>query len=454
MKVIEFYDRALTGRRVEEQEFDLKILPGKLKELIKKYDITYNPEEPVPQDLNMARRCFDAAVELLTEVGVYCKDSQSIVPIYEEDIREALQEVPLSHVIGEGAEATVCTHRDIGDRKRPLIIGGPCGNPLSEQNHMNIMTSYAWQPIDGLHTGSIQTLYGRTIKANTPLELVVCQYEALWAREAIRRAGKPGLALLGIMSGVSSEVQDAGDFPGGLRPSDLHLISFSNELKVNWQDLKKIAHNQNMGNAMDTCVITMLGGYCGGPEGTAITAIAEVLQSYVMARPVGFNSGCTGIRAEMVSRQAIWANGMVSLAPKAAGLNLFVNTYVGGISGPCTEMFCEEVAAAAVAYTACGAARLLGATGREGAALDYVGGMNSRILREIAEAAAGLNLSEANEIVKCLVSKYEGTLKAGKAPPGKSFTECYEGIMPSKEFLTLWENKKKELEEIGLKRIR
>ena len=55
MNVLKFYDRALAGRRVSEQEFDTKILPGKLRELIKKYEINSNPEEP---------RCIDLLLVL------------------------------------------------------------------------------------------------------------------------------------------------------------------------------------------------------------------------------------------------------------------------------------------------------------------------------------------------------------------------------------------------------
>ena len=105
MEGVGVYDRAITGKRVEEYEIDIHILPSKLRELVKKYDIAYNPEEVVPQDLDMARRCFDAAVELITEIGVYCNDTRSIVPIDEEDIRSDLSEATSSPVIGEGAES-------------------------------------------------------------------------------------------------------------------------------------------------------------------------------------------------------------------------------------------------------------------------------------------------------------------------------------------------------------
>lgn len=451
MKVIEFYERALTGKRVEEKEFDFKILPGKLRELIKKYDIAYNPEEPVPQDLAMAKRAFAAAVELLTEVGVYCRDTKSIITIDEEEIKNAFRDAPTSHVIGEGTEAVDCYSRGIGDKRRPRLIGGPQGAPLSEENCIDILTSYAREPIDGLHTGAIQTLFGKRIKANTPIELMVCHYEALWAREAARRAGKPGLSLEGIMSGVTSEVQDAGDFPGGLRPSDLHLVSFSNELKANWQDFKKIAHNQNLGNIMEACCIPMLGGYSGGPEGTAITGIAEVMQGFVMARPMSFASGVTSLRFGWSDRQAIWANCMMPLAFNSAGVDVLLALYIMGTAGPCTEMLCDELAAQAIALTASGVSTLYGAAGRQAAKMDYATGMESRIAYEVSRAAAGMNLSEANKIVKQLIGNYEETLKSGKAPVGKSFTECYEQkLTPSTEYVTLWQKKKKGLEKIGL----
>ena len=451
MKLVEFYDRALSGKRVTEQEFDMKVLPAKLRQLVKKYEITYNPDEPVPQDLDMVRRIFEAAIELLVEVGVHCRNTQSIIAIYEEEIRTALRGAPTKHIIGEGAEAVECCCRGIGDKRRPVIIGGACGAPLSEENYIDILTSYARESIDGLHTGALQSLFGRKVRANEPVELMACQCEALWAREAVRRAGKPGMSLVGIMSGVSSEAQNAGDFPGGLRPSDMHLLAFSNELKANWDDFKKIAHNQNRGNIIDACCIPMLGGYCGGPEGTAITAVAEVIQGFVMTKPVSFAMDCTSIRFGVTDRPAIWVTSMSQLAFKAAGVDLLLGPYIVPSAGPCTEMLCDEIAASAIAQTACGAFKLIGAIGCEGAILDRATGMESRILYEIGSAAAGIGLGEANEMVKQLIGRYEETLRSKKAPEGKSFTGCYEkGLAPSLEYLNLWEKKKKELEKMGL----
>ena len=83
--------------------------------------------------------------------------------------------------------------------------------------------------------------------------------------------------------------------------------------------------------------------------------------------------------------------------------------------------------------------------------MDYTTGMESRILCEIGAASAGMDLAEANEIVKQLIGKYEETLRSGKAPLGKSFTQCYEqGLTPSQEYLNIWGKKKKGLEKMGL----
>ena len=451
MNVLDFYDRARAGKRVTEQEFDLKILPAKLKELIKKYEIKRNPDDVVPQDLDMAKRVFAAGAELLTEVGVHCKDTQSIITIEEEEIMAALKEAPARHVLGEGAEAVECYARGIGDKRRPIQFGGTNGMPMSQENYMDIMASHAREPIDGIHTGSLQTLFGRTVRAGEPAELMACQYEALWTREAVRRAGKPGMSILGVMSGVSSEVQDAADFPGGLRPSDIHLVAFSNELKANWQDLKKIIHNQNLGNTIEACCVPVLGGYCGGPEGTVITAVAEAMQGFVMARPMSFGTFASSLRFGAANRQSLWVAGMLPLAFISAGMDLLLTYYIVTTAGPCTEMLCDELAAMITAVTASGYSTLQGGIGCQANNLDHSTGMEARISSELARAAAGIGLDKANEIAKELLGNYEETLMSGDAPLGKSFTECYpDRLKPGKEYLALWEKKKKELEKMGL----
>jgi len=242
------YDRALNGPKVDEKEFDMKMIFQKSKELAKKYEIQYNPDDVVPQDKDMARRTFDAGVELLSNVGVYSRDTQIIIEFSKDEIKDALNNIKDFIFMGENSDTVMCKARLLSDKRKPCIIGGPNGAPISENNYISILNSYAKESIDGLHTGSLVSIFGRNIRARTPSEFLACQYEVIWAREAIRRAGKPGLSITGIMSGVSSEAQNSGDFDGGLRCCDKHLISFLNELKVDWEVFNKIAHNHNIGN--------------------------------------------------------------------------------------------------------------------------------------------------------------------------------------------------------------
>ena len=129
--IVEFYDRALNGERMEGKTFDIEVLPDKLQELTQKYEISYNREDVVPQDLDMAKRVFEAALELLSEVGVYFIDTKRIIRIERDEIIRALKDAPASHTMGTGADERECYARGIEDQRRPLIIGGVNGAPIS-----------------------------------------------------------------------------------------------------------------------------------------------------------------------------------------------------------------------------------------------------------------------------------------------------------------------------------
>ena len=451
--IIKFYKRAEIGKRIKEKEFDIEILPRKLGKLIKKYNIKYNPKEALPQDLKMAGRIYDAAIELLLEIGIHCKNTNSIIEIEEDDIKQAFNEAPSIAEIGAGSEKVTPFSREISDKRRPGIIGGANGAPISEENFIRIMTSYAKEPIDALHTGPLQSLFGQNILANTPIEILACKYEALWAKESLRRAGKAGISVLGIMTGITSEGQNAADFEGGLTPADMHLIVFLNELKADFDSFKKIVHNQFLGNTIIAATCPQIGGYCGGAEGTAITSVAEIIQGYVMAKPKAAGLYPLNLYSGVSSdKMTTWVSCVVPMAFKSAGIDLILATYIGGAAGPCTDMLCDEIAAQTIAQTASGISAFCGPVGSSMNQVDYLTGMETRMLSEISRAASGISLSKANEIVKRLNAKYENAVMSKKVPVGNNFQECYDinKLEPSKKYLTLWEKKKKKLAKMGL----
>ena len=137
--------------------------------------------------------------------------------------------------------------REIGDTRRVVVTGGANGSPLSEEYYLAIMKSVANEPVDALHTGAMQSAKGLVTRTRTPVESSACKKEALWARQAVTEAGKPGMAVLGIMSGATSESQDAAHFEGALRQSDTHLVVFQNEVKFTYDLLNKMLHDQSVG---------------------------------------------------------------------------------------------------------------------------------------------------------------------------------------------------------------
>ena len=75
--IMDFQRRALTGPVMKADEFDLAF-SSKLRELVSKYQVRYNPEEFVVDD-KTADAVFQAGVELLADIGLYQIDTQRVV---------------------------------------------------------------------------------------------------------------------------------------------------------------------------------------------------------------------------------------------------------------------------------------------------------------------------------------------------------------------------------------
>ena len=72
----EVVKRAMTGPICSENEFDMEILVPEIARVVDKYEIKYDPENPIPSDDDLADRVWKAAVEFYTNVGTYCTTSE------------------------------------------------------------------------------------------------------------------------------------------------------------------------------------------------------------------------------------------------------------------------------------------------------------------------------------------------------------------------------------------
>ncbi len=454
LDIIDIYEKFIEADKLEEKNFDNRILPKRLNELAKEYDIQYNPDEIVPQDMDLLDSIFKAAMDLIVDVGIYNISTNSVLKLEESEIKAQLRTLTGEKTCGVGNEKITVVQRKIGDKRAPTIFGGPDGGVISEQYYAKVMESIAKEPlVAGIHTGSVATMHGMEMKARSPIEMLGARAEAVWTREGMRMAGRPGMPMIGIMSAVTSEGQIFGDGPGAMRPEDLHLLCLLNDMKVDWDTLKKAVNTSQNNLSVDGCMCPIMGGYTGGPATTTIANVAEGIVAYII-----FGASCYSLcpafnpmTGEGTSAAPTFVSAYTGAALKRNTKGLYSN-YVFPSSGMCTEMMIDEVAVYTGALTAGGIDIPLGASATCGTGVDTYSGMDARITAEIAIASAKMSLADMNEFCVELEKTYADTIKAGNAPAGKKFQECYdlEKVRPSKEFEDLWTKSKAKLTDLGM----
>jgi len=449
---IEVINRALEGPYHSEKDYNLKVFVPKLKEVVKKYEIKYDPENPVPSDDDLADRVFRAGVELYANVGTYCVDTGRIIQFTEEEIQEGLATAPSAPVFGEGKDAKPLVARKPESDIPPWCFVGAVGAAVSnEEIFMSLMQAYGKIPLaDSITTPTLTTFNGIPIRAGSPLEILGCIRTVTLAREGLRRAGRPGLP---IMNSIATAVSDAGKIAGsqfGLRPSDGWMIGSMAEMKINFERLNEIAYVLSLGGHVVAETAPILGGYCGGPEGVAVTNVAYHIQSILVYRgscqdtfPLHVKYSCN------TERKVLWA---ISVSSQAIAKNSHFPLLTISIiaSGPMTDMEFYETAAHVITAVVSGSSVESGG-GAKNACIDHFTPMMPQWASEVAHAIIGMKRTEANEIIKQILIKYTDNL--ANPPKGKKYQECYniETLEPNTEYVVLYKKTKRELTGYGLR---
>jgi len=453
VNLLEIVDRSLEGPYTTESNFDLNIFVPKLREVITKYKIKFDLENPLSCDDDLADRVFKAGVELFADVGIYCTDTERIIKFTEEEIMEAVAEAPSSPIFGEGNDAKALVGRKPESDIDPWCFIGAGGAAVTDERlFSSILEAYAsYLPLaNSITTPTIKYIEGRLVRTRGPLEILACMRSSTMAREALRKGGRPGLP---IMNSIASAGSDAAKIAGsqfGLRPSDGWLIGTIAEMKVSNERLNEIAYVKNLGGHVVAESAPILGGYCGGAEGTAITNVAYHLNSILLMKgscqltfPFHVTNGCTSPRmvlaANSVSSQAISRN---------SHFPFFVLSYVA--AGPMTDMCLHEIAAVVMNAVISGASIEFGGV-TKATTVDHFSPMEPRWASEIAHGVVGMTRVEGNKILKKLLAKYED--KITTAPKGKTYEECWDlkTKQPIQEYKDLYKKIKAELADLGVK---
>ena len=452
LSFLEVVDRALNGPICAEKDFDLKIFVPNLRKVLQKYNIKYDPQNPVPSDDDLADRVWQAGIEFLIETGLFCLDTERRIIFTREEIESAIDSGPHGCVFGEGKDARVVPRRSPEDKTPPFCSVGPTSAPVSSDwIYLQAVKGHVMNPLsDALTMPCLTVVDGRQIVANSPLGIEGSIRAILLVREAMRRAGRPGMAVVNGVTTASRSQEHIAAHHFGMRKSDAFEIGTIHEMKIDFDSLNKIAYALASGTLIFGENGLIIGGLAGGPAGVAVVQAAYnpvdllVLRAAVQHPfPTHFDLVTSSIR------ESIWAR---SLGNQAATRNSTLPVVNIGYSagGPMTKMLFYEHAAWCIASVASGGSIEVGGAGR-GVTLDFTSPIEPIFASEMAHAVAGMTRKEVNKIVQSLLAKYEDKIRT--PPPGKKYQECFDATagMPIKEYNKMDMEVRKEMaDEFGI----
>ena len=451
LSFLEVMERVTNGPMMTAKEYDMKVFIPAVKKAVKKYDIKFDPENPCPADDDLADRIYQAAVDLYADCGSYCTDTQRNIRFTREEIEQAVYECPKVVYFGEGPDRVEWRGRMPDDNTLPNCHVGS-GTETTEDIALKMVEAYA--NISKATTCSVPAVTNvghLKSQAGSPIETLAGINMMRLGREGHRRAGRPGMPIIDHVStcaaGISTIAASNPDF--GARKSDGWIIAPHAEFKINYSSLNQVAYFTNWGANIGQEAGPILGGYAGGPEGTAITTLAYAFHGILIVRatyhltyPIQMFPVCSTTPGMIY---------VISTSSQAFARNIGAPYYALGYAsaGAATRQYFLEAAAYLAAIQSSG-------IGVEDVHPNKAVGINqalpidSEFSCSFAHGNIGITRKDANKIIKKLQKIYLPTIK--DAPKGRGMLECYdmETMQPDNELLQVYDDAIKELKGLGL----
>jgi hypothetical protein len=453
VQILDVMEKALNGKPMSESDYQLKLFAPKVQEKVREYKLKWDPQNPIPSDNTLADDLFQAGLELLLDVGAYCTTSGRVISYTEQEVKEALRNAPSKLHFGEGRDRRHLVSRKVEDKTPPWCLLGAGGGPCSsDRAFLTLVEGYAEIPeTDAITTPAITRVGGMRVRPASPLEVLAAQRNAVLAREACNRVGRQGIPIMNSLATAESDIALAAALlpKFGMRTSDGYMICCMDPMKVDFARLNKVAVALSMGGHIGMCFGPLLGGYAGGPEGTAVSNVAHHMMGMLTYQSSWLLPFTIHLRYVASSpRDMLWvisAMGQaISRNTHLLSLNLNYTT-----AGPCTPMCLYETSASVTAAVTAGLSiESLGvATNKHE---DRTTPVEPRISAEVGHAVAGMKRSDANELVKKLLAKYESRLL--QPPLGKNLWECWDvdARKPTKEYQGVIKRYKQEMAGLGV----
>lgn len=283
MNFKEIAKRGETGPLMDANDFLMKRVAANALKLQKQYDIKWSKATLVNLDDDLADRVWSAGRELLISSGIYSMNSNRVIELTAEEIDSALRFTPAEISMGQGKERRTVYHRTVEDSRKPFIFGGPFNADTHEDMFVRLNEAFAQERIIDslLFPGYLKTLDGQIIRPESGLATRAAILYGQFAREAVRRAGRPGMPITGHAVMASGEIACTNE-EWGLRSTDPRAMVLISELQVDDVTMTRLAYYQAVGCPIYMAFTPLIGGYGGGPARSAIVAVASFIASIAL----------------------------------------------------------------------------------------------------------------------------------------------------------------------------
>ena len=456
ISLLEVAERTQKGPKMEEKEWNLGLF-RKLNALAKKYEIHYpNDGSWFSTDESMVDRAWQAALDFLVQEGVYCISTGRVVQFSEEEVKQAIKEIPAEVVMGEGRDQRIVTQGQL-DCQGPLFWRPGHHAPFTEDLGPLVVKNFAMigDPcyMEGFNFAVVD---GREIYG-LPIEAYAAKREMVWMREGVRKAGRPGMAVCLYPINTRAAALIAPIDPGcAIRPTDGILLSTLPDVKMEHDLLTAAIVYEDYGcfkvNGGGSAAI---GGFCGGLEGAIIESIVKPIAGWMVYRDgvtyagVGYIGSTTG-RTISVKPDLAWANSLVCHVFNRKTSFVYWGGGTGGsTSGPGTDTFLWEVALGSIGAPINGG-HIAGPRQHRAMMNASQTPMEAIWALEVAEAVRkkGYRRNEVNPILERIAAKLEGRPHAQGLP----LEQCWDLVkhQPTPSYYEKYLRVKEELASWGL----
>jgi len=451
MNFKEVAKRAETGPLMEANDFLMQRVTANVTRLKKQYDVRWDGKTLVNLDDDLADRCWAAGKELLLTAGLYSMNSRRVIEFAPAEVEHALRFAPARLPLGQGKDAVTIYHRAVEDPRPPFVFSGPFNADTHEHMFVRLNEAFAQERIiDCLFLpGYLKELDGLVIRPNSGLSSRAAVLYGQWAREAVRRAGRPGMPICGHAVMALNEIACTNE-EWGLRATDPRAMVLISELQVDDVTLTRLAYYLAYGCPIYVAFTPLVGGYGGDPAGTAIVAVASFIGAILLGAEV-CHLGPQHIKYKQQTNHHSLFLGSLANQAVARNSQIIATTSHTTAGRPGSDQYAYEFAALALAVVPSGS-NVSGPRPAEPLGFNNVSPLMARLFAEVAHAAAGLTRAQAAPIVAALHEKYKDQLTFAEAPRGQPFEELYdvESLTPTPEHQALYDRVREELIRLGL----